>query len=462
MANIAGGVSALGALEGAKEYRSAEAQNIQNQGAQMDLDSRRDAEKAYVAVMEARLRAAAQRKASENAQVRPGPGAQQQAVQPGGALDGAPPEGFAVQRQEVPAGAPGSMNLGGRNVMQGPTTTNQTLLDASPRYDSPETTPMAGVPSATQQADLGMLGGGSPAPAQKDVVRSATTPKPTNVMSPEDEKLSRVAKSLGVDIEALKGIGSTPGAMQGIMAANEHVEKMEKQRAQGDINKMYRTLQTHSPGGQRTGVAEYLQAHGVAGAPDDFVEATDEKGNKGWYSVHNGEKGQFIPDQGGGFLDTMTRMLYGAIDRSGTIGSGIEAESKLAPEKVKAKSALDVQGLKNKGFLDKSKSDNDADKEIAHIQGGYRVKAAGVSATAGNKAQTAADKVSAKKIDQRIKTLEQQRKGLEKDPITGQYKEPGAAKRIDQELEDLRSEITGDDSSQRSRPRAKSFTAYDN
>lgn len=412
MANIAGGFNALGGLEGARDFRSAEGQNIQNQGAQMDLDARRDAERAYVAVMEARLRASQKKQggAADAAQIPPAPNS---------ALSAQPPQGDVTPIENGAVDASGST-----------------------------------IPAPQAQ----------PAPAQASALSSKQPPATAPVSV--DPEMASIAKSLGVDVEALKGIGRTPGAMQGLMAAKDHVEKMEKQQVQSGINQMYRSLATKPEAVQRQGVAEYLQEMGLGGSPASFVEVRDKEGNvTGWNAVHGDERpADFIPNQGGGFLDTMTRMLYGAVDRYGTISAGIEAETKLAPEKIKARTALETQKMKNEGFLNKANVDNAADKDIAHIQGGYRVKAAGVSASAGNKAETSAEKARAKRIDQRIKALEQQRKGLEKD-ITGKYSDPAAARRIDQELEGLYTEISDGGEPQepkRSRPRAtKHFSQYE-
>lgn len=400
MANIAGGFSAVGALEGARDYRASEAQNIQNQNAQMDLDTKRDMQAGYEAYAQAVAR---QRERSAG----------------------------AAQNAQIPQQPKSALRV-----------------EASPS----DAVPLEGGYSADPN------GGGSVAPAQP--APSAVSPAPAQPAPKIDPQTAELAKRFGVDPADLAGVKMTPGFMQGMALAAQHREEQQKEGMKQGINRMSRILATRPEAEQREGVASFLRENGLAGAPTGFAPTED---GKGWYALHSGDKpADIIPNSGGGFLDSITRMLYGAVDRYGTIGAGIEAETKLAPERVKAKSALDVQESKNKGYREKAEIDNTADKEIAHIQGDYRVKAAGVSATAGNKADTAAEKARAKKIDQRIKTLEQQRKGLEKDPITGQYKDAGSARRIDQELQDLRAELTGDDAPQRSRPRStKHFSQYE-
>jgi len=403
MANIAGGVVAGSALEGQKDYRMAEAQNIQNQSAQLDLDERNDAHRAYVQAMDAWAAQKKQKKAAEQAQVQPQSALGVQSPAPSQQdASGVPPEGYPVQTQWAPQGAVG-VPVGSQMAVQGPATGGG-IMDASPRYDTPQSTPTAGLPSATQQAAQAAP---AAAPTQSSApAQSPATPAPAPAK--EDGFIQKITKALGIEPQVLSNVPRTPGAMKGLIAAQQHVEQMQKQELQQDINQMFRANATKSEPEQIAAAVQYGKEHNIPGAPDSFVAVKGEDGRvMGWKALHDGaQEGGLIPNLGHGFLDSYTRVLYGAVDRMGSIGAGIEQESALGLEREKGTQKVRAEEAKGKAIGSVQTQKDEAAMRRVQEQNKGREKVAGIGASARVQAvreRTAGDEKITKKIEVLVK-----------------------------------------------------------
>lgn len=390
MANIAGGIAAGGVLEGQKEFRTAEAQNIQNQSAQLDLDERNDAHRAYTQAMDAYMAQKKQKKASEQAQVAP----TQSAL---GAPAPAPQE-TAIPTSDlsadisIPAGAqvkPGlaPMTPGGYNP--------------APEPIAPQAPPQATAPASQAPAPSALAQTPAPAPAAPPAAPAPAPPK-------EDGFMQKITKALGIEPQALSNVPRTPGAMKGLMAAQQHVEQFQKQEIQQDINQMFRANVSKSEPEQIAAAVNYGKDHNIPGAPDSFVAVKGENGQVvGWKALHDGaQEGGMIPNTGHGFLDSYTRVLYGAVDRMGSIGAGIEQETalgmerekgtqKVRAEEAKGKAIGTVQSQKDKAAMEREQERGRTSRENAKTSAGARVQAV--------RERTAGDEKISKKIEVLVK-----------------------------------------------------------
>lgn len=379
MANIAGGIAAGGVLEGQKEFRTAEAQNIQNQSAQLDLNERNDAHRAYTQAMDAYMAQKKQKKASEQAQVAP----TQSAL-------GAP---VPARFDAAPAAESPTPIEGGAVDAQGSSLPVPVAPQAPPQATAPAN--QAPAPSALAQ---------TPAPAPPAAAPAAPAPAPTK----EDGFLSKLAKTLGIEPQALSDVPRTPGAMKGLMAAKQHVEQFQKQEIQQDINQMFRANVSKSEPEQIAAAVKYGKDHNIPGAPDSFVAVKGENGQVvGWKALHDGaQEGGMIPNTGHGFLDSYTRVLYGAVDRMGSIGAGIEQESalgmerekgtqKVRAEKAKGEAIGAVQSQKDKAAMEREQERGKTSRANASTAAGARVQAV--------RERTAGDEKLSKKIEVLVK-----------------------------------------------------------
>ena len=386
MANIAGGIAAGGVLEGQKEFRTAEAQNIQNQSAQLDLNERNDAHRAYTQAMDAYMAQKKQKKASEQAQVAPTESALG-APAPAPQATATPTSDLSAEIN-VPAGAQVQPGL----APMAPSGYNPPL-QAQPQATAPAN--QAPAPSALAQ---------TPAPAPAAAAPAAPAPAPTK----EDGFLSKLAKTLGIEPKALSDVPRTPGAMKGLMAAQQHVEQFQKQEIQQDINQMFRANVSKSEPEQIAAAVAYGKDHNIPGAPDSFVAVKGENGQVvGWKALHDGaQEGGMIPNTGHGFLDSYTRVLYGAVDRMGSIGTGIEQESalgmerekgtqKVRAEEAKGKSIGAVQSQRDKAAMEREQERGKTSRANASTAAGARVQAA--------RERTAGDEKISKKIEVLVK-----------------------------------------------------------
>lgn len=205
MANIAGGYAAVGALEGARDYRQSEAQNIQNQSNQIDLDTKRDMMAGY----EAYANAVAKKRQREAAQI-PSPG------------------------QAAPSA------LSGPSGEQPPAPAQQQPEQQQPEQQAPPSA-MSGGPAPAPQSQ--------PAPAAGPDVQ-APAPAPVKI-DPQTEEL---AKRFGLNVSDIAGVKMTPGFMQGMTLAAQHREEQAKEGMKQGINRMARVLSMRSDADQREGV----------------------------------------------------------------------------------------------------------------------------------------------------------------------------------------------------------------
>ena len=419
MANIAGGYVAGGIVAGADHERRAESENIANQSSQIDLDNKRDADIAYRSVMDQWVKNRQPQQAlSSSAPGATPPQAVSAAPQDSSSADASTPS------QGVDAGA--SPTPQDASAPQQAIPTQQVASDgtaqAAPAADTAALSASTAPPSSAVSADTApqtpppgdqsvatppapsAAGGDSSAPqaatpadanapstdvpAAQQAQDSATQPAASQKQM--ESAVQQVSNALGLD---LSGVPRSVGGMQGLMAAQQHIEGFEKAEVKNNVNQMYRSLQGRSEAEQAAGIVQFMKQQGISGSPDGFTARTVGPDGKtpGWYALHNGDqKGQFIPDLGGGLLDSMTRVMYGAIDRSGTIGAGIEQGNKMALENQKGVNAVRTQQAKTEGLLahedikskaamERTKATNESREKVAQTSGEYHVKAAGVS-----------------------------------------------------------------------------------
>lgn len=436
MANIAGGYVAGGVVAGQEQQRHAQSEDMANQSAQIDLQNKKDADVAYRIVMGQFVAQQQAQGAGPQAQAQP----QQTAALPSTAS--APQPEAQAQAQALP----GTGTDAGVQTSPPPDQSAQ-ALQTPPTPAAEGESAQGKEASALGSAEQG--GGGaapsdnaqpqppsSPAePSQGETAPAEATqqaaPPTSDQQKQMDSAVQQVSKSLGID---LTGIPRTVGGMQGLMAAQQHIEAYQKGQAQNELNQMYRSLQGSSEAEQAAGIVNYMKQKGIAGAPDGFTAKTMGPDGKtpGWYALHNGDqKGQFIPDIGGGLLNSMTRIMYGAIDRAGTISAGVQQENKMALESQKGRTMVAVESQKGKNAVEREKvktagisaiqDKKDAaamEREkvrgqtalgVANVQGGSRVKAAGIIANGRNggesygKADAARDQKTIHDLDQLTK-----------------------------------------------------------